>query len=146
MKELKGWDQYVAEAASTTNLQVRLPLFDGEEYIIDYPDRRRANALATAQANGDVDGIVLALLGDEAGARVIELSQDKPATVLDALVVDVLRKFGFIEEESEDTTVTDLPTNLATKKPANAKATRGKSSTATRSRTTNSRAKASSRS
>lgn len=97
MKKLKGWDAYVAEA-DVDDTAIELPLTEDESYLIRYPTRRQAKAIAAAQAEGDVDALLLALLGEEAGRRVAQLSEDQPAAVLDALVLDVLRGFGFAPE------------------------------------------------
>lgn len=100
MEKLKGWDAYVSEA-DLDDSAVELPLSDTESYIIRYPTRRQAKAVSAALAEGNVDALLVALLGEDAGARVAELSEDQPAKVLDAFLLDVLRGFGFASEVSE---------------------------------------------
>lgn len=101
MKKLKGWDAYVAESGARDDRSIELPLTDDESYIIPYPTRRQGKAIAEAQASGDVDALLIALLGKEAGERVAELSVDFPAYVLDEFLVDVMRKFGFLDDDAE---------------------------------------------
>lgn len=118
MKQLKGWDAYVQEATSVEETQsVELPLFDDEVYIIDYPTRRQGKAITAAQAEGDMDALLVALLGPEAGQRVADLSADYPSSVLDRFIVDLLAKFGFVDIEADDETEVD-----AGKSPAEAPA------------------------
>jgi hypothetical protein len=106
MKQLKGWDAYVQEAASVEETQsVELPLFDDEVYVIDYPTRRQGKAITAAQAEGDMDALLVALLGPEAGERVAELSADYPSSVLDRFIVDLLTKFGFVDIADDETEV-----------------------------------------
>lgn len=111
MKRLKGWDAYVADTADDDRT-LELPLTEDEVYLISYPSRRQGKAIAAAQAEGDVDALLIALLGEEAGRRVAELSDDQPGYVLDTFLMDVLRKFGFATEaieatEDADETVVD---------------------------------------
>lgn len=101
MKSLKGWDAYVAEAAPPEDSAIELPLTADEVYVIDYPTRRQGKKIIEAQAKGDVDDLLVALLGEEAGKRVSELSFDYPGYVLDQFLVDVMRKFGFIDDTDE---------------------------------------------
>ena len=101
MRKLKGWDAYVQESGSATERCIELPLTDDESYIINYPTRRQGKAIAAAQESGDVDALLIALLGQEAGERVAELSVDAPGYVLDEFLLDVMRKFGFVPEEEE---------------------------------------------
>lgn len=99
MKELKGWDAYVKEAEETApeeDSSIKLPLTPDETYVIKFPTRRQGKAIMEAQESGDSDALVIALLGEEAGTRVTELSLDHPSAPLDLLLVDVLTKFGFI--------------------------------------------------
>lgn len=95
-KTLASWDTYVEEATAEDDRSLEFPLSADESYIIEYPTRARGKAIAKAQQDGDTDGLVLALLGAEAGQRVLDLSEDKPSFVLDELLLDVLRKFGMI--------------------------------------------------
>jgi hypothetical protein len=99
MRTLKGWDAYVAEATSADERSIELPLTDDESYIIQYPTRRQGKAIAEAQASGDVDALLIALLGKEAGRRVAELSEDSPGFVLDEFLLDVMRGFGFVPDD-----------------------------------------------
>jgi hypothetical protein len=98
MKQLKGWDAYVADTADPERDILELPLTEDEVYLIRYPTRAQGKAIAAAQARGDVDALLIALLGEDAGRRVVELSDDQPGYVLDAFVLDVLRSFGFAAE------------------------------------------------
>ncbi|MEU5259023.1 hypothetical protein [Amycolatopsis sp. NPDC021455] len=101
MRKLKGWDAYVAESGSRNDRCVELPLTDDECYIIQYPTRRQGKAIAEAQQSGDMDALLVALLGKECGERVAELSADAPGYVLDELLLDVLRAFGFAPEDPD---------------------------------------------
>ncbi|MBB1153522.1 hypothetical protein [Amycolatopsis dendrobii] len=104
MKKLQGWDAYVADAKTgDEDRSIELPLTPDESYVIQYPTRRQGRKIRAAQDSGDMDALLVALLGDEAGRRVAELSEDEPAYVLDLFLIDVMRKFGFIDEdETED--------------------------------------------
>ncbi|MET9262412.1 hypothetical protein [Amycolatopsis sp. NPDC004079] len=103
MKKLQGWDAYVAEAKTDNDdRSIELPLTPDETYIIKYPTRRQGKKIRAAQDTGDMDALLVALLGDEAGRRVAEISEDAPAYVLDLFLIDVMRKFGFIEDEADD--------------------------------------------
>lgn len=102
MKKLKGWNAYVAEAESSEdNRSIELPLTDDEVYVIHYPTREQGKAIEKAEKAGDADALCVALLGDEAGRRVAELSQGHSHHALDALLMDVMRKFGFLPEGEE---------------------------------------------
>jgi len=101
MRKLKGWDAYVAEASNRNDRCIELPLTDDECYIIQYPTRRQGKAIAEAQQADDMDGLLVALLGEECGQRVAELSADAPGFVLDELLLDVMRAFGFVPEEAD---------------------------------------------
>jgi hypothetical protein len=103
MKELKGWDAYVEEAKDTSEeLSLRLPLTEDEVYVIEYPSRKQGRLIAEAHRDGDMDRLLVALLGEEAGKRVADLSEDKPRFVLEGLLVDVMRKFGFMPEAEDE--------------------------------------------
>lgn len=99
MRTLKGWDAYVAEATTGDDRSIELPLTEDECYIIQYPTRRQGQAIADAQASGDVEALLVALLGEEAGRRVAELSADAPGFVLDEFLLDVMRGFGFVPDD-----------------------------------------------
>lgn len=99
MKRLKGWDAYVQESGSDDDHSIELPLTEDECYIIPYPTRRQGKEIADAQSAGDVDALLVALLGQEAGERVAELSADAPAYVLDEFLLDVMKKFGMISDD-----------------------------------------------
>lgn len=102
MKKLKGWNAYVSEAESTEDdRSIELPLTDDEVYVIHYPTREQGKAIAQAEKTGDADALCVALLGEEAGRRVAELSQGHSHHVLDAFLMDVMRKFGFLPEGEE---------------------------------------------
>lgn len=105
MKTLKGWDTYVREAEDTAPEETRaiqLPLTPEETYTIQFPTRRQGKAILEAQKTGDSDALVLALLGEEAGTRVIEMSLDHRGAALDLLLVDVMTAFGFIGDPDEE--------------------------------------------
>lgn len=101
MRTLKGWDAYVAEASTGDDRSIELPLTDDECYIVQYPTRRQGQAIVAAQESGDVDALLVALLGEEAGRRVAELSADAPGFVLDEFLLDVMRGFGFVTDDVE---------------------------------------------
>ncbi len=103
MKRLSTWDTYVQEAGKKGDRCIELPLTDDEVFVIQYPTRRQGRAAAKAQREGDVDGLLVALLGKEPGKRVVELAEDQPAYVLDEFIVDVMRKFGMLPELDDDT-------------------------------------------
>ena len=105
MKRLSGWDTYVKEAKKAGDRSIELPLTPDEVFVISYPTRRQGRQIARAQAAGDTDALLVAMLGDEAGKRVQELAEDEPAFVLDEFLMDVMRKFGMIpdNEDTEDT-------------------------------------------
>jgi len=103
VKRLSTWDTYVQEAAKKGDRCIELPLTDDEVFVIQYPTRRQGRAAAKAQRTGDVDGLLVALLGKEPGKRVAELAEDQPAYVLDEFIVDVMRKFGMIADDEDDT-------------------------------------------
>jgi hypothetical protein len=100
MKTLKPWDTYVSEALTGEERSIQLPLTEHETFVIPYPSRKQGKQIAEAQKVGDTDGLLIGLLGEEAGARVSELSADHPGYILDEFLLDVMRKFGFIEEET----------------------------------------------
>ncbi|WP_372663539.1 hypothetical protein [Amycolatopsis kentuckyensis] len=103
MKKLKGWDAYVAETEATDeDRSIELPLTDDEVYIIRYPTREQGKAIEAAEKDGDADALCVALLGEEAGRRVAELSRGHSHHVLDAFLMDVMRKFGFLPEEETE--------------------------------------------
>lgn len=109
MKRLSNWDTYVQEALKDGDRSIELPLTDDESYIIKYPSRRQGRVIARAQREADTDALLVAMLGEEPGKRVMELSEDWPAFVLDEFLIDVMKKFGMIpdvpdedEESSED--------------------------------------------
>lgn len=123
MKSLKGWDAYVAESGVIEDNAIELPLTDDEVYVIPYPTRRQGKKIAEAQASGDADALLVALLGEEAGGRVAELSADHPHHVLDGFLLDVMRKFGFIEDDPE----TEVEPGKSSKPPVRRTTTRKRS-------------------
>lgn len=102
MKTLKGWDAYVQDAHNDDLGSIELPLTADEKYVIPYPSRRQGKAITAAQKAGDVDAMLIALLGTVAGERVAEISADSPGYVLDEFLLDVMRKFGFVEDDDSD--------------------------------------------
>jgi hypothetical protein len=102
MKKLRGWDAYVREAEATDeDRSIELPLTDDEVYIIRYPTREQGKAIHEAEKSGDADALCVALLGEDAGRRVAELSRGHSHHVLDAFLMDVMRKFGFLPDTEE---------------------------------------------
>jgi hypothetical protein len=99
--KLSSWDTYLREATKDGDRSIEFPLSEDECYTIPYPSRHRGRLIAKAQGRNDTDGLVRALLGDEAGERVLELSEGVPAFVLDELLLDVFRKFGMIEDDTK---------------------------------------------
>ncbi|MCA1191614.1 hypothetical protein [Saccharopolyspora sp. 6V] len=108
MKQLKGWDQRVTEARHDP---VELPVSETETLQIDYPSKKRINALNAASRTGDLDGMTLALLGPEAGQRVLDLAEDQPGDILDGLLVDVLDAFGLRTGKAPETAPDTSPTS-----------------------------------
>lgn len=106
-RRLSGWDTYVQEAANRGERSIELPLTEDENYVIPYPTRRSGRAIARAQAAGDLDELVIALLGEEAGGRVKELAEDEPGYVLDEFLIDVMKKFGMIPNNVDPLARTD---------------------------------------
>lgn len=102
MKRLSTWDTYVQEAMKGGDRSIELPLTDDESYIIHYPTRRQGRDIAEAQRNGDTDALLVAMLGEAAGTRVKELAEDWPAFVLDQFLMDVMKKFGMIDDDGDD--------------------------------------------
>lgn len=90
MKRLQGWDSYVANARQEP---VELPVGD-EVFTIQQPNRSQLKAFNQARREGDDDGAVIALLGEQAGRRVAELAQDQPSDALETLLLDVMNEFG----------------------------------------------------
>jgi hypothetical protein len=147
MKSLRGWDSYVAEASTDGDTSLELPLTPDETYVIPYPTRKQGRAITKAQREGDTDAMLISLLGPEAGARVVELSEDHPGYVLDAFLLDVMRKFGMIPEEvdtdtpdpGETTADTATVADGESTTPASVNGTRGKARTSTATATRTSR-------
>lgn len=113
MKRLSGWDTYVREATRKGDRSIELPLTPDETYVITYPTRRQGKAISKAQAEGDTDAMLIALIGEEAGTRVLELSEDEPSYVLDEFLIDVMKKFGMLiddEDDGDSVTVNELVT------------------------------------
>lgn len=117
-KRLKGWDAYVADSRSKKERTLELPISDDEVYAIRYPTRKQGRMIDQARRDGDGDALLIALLGEQAGRRVIELADDQPHDVIDDLVIDVLRQFGFLpddadaddaESESDERETVDVP-------------------------------------
>lgn len=98
MKRLSTWDTYVREALKDGDRSIELPLTEDESYVVPYPTRRQGRDIAKAQRDGDTDALLVAMLGEAAGSRVKELAEDWPAFVLDEFLMDVMRKFGMIDD------------------------------------------------
>ena len=91
MKQLTPWNQRVADAKRDA---VELPVSEDEVLIIEYPTKNQLTAFNAAARANDYDAMTVALLGEKAGNRIVELSGDEPGGVLDELLVDVLEEFG----------------------------------------------------
>ena len=105
MKRLSTWDTYVSEAkAKGDDRSVEVPLSADEVYRVDYPTRRQGRMIVDSQLKGDTDGVLVGLLGEDVGERVKELAEDHPAFVLDEFLLDVMRAFGMIPDDSEEET------------------------------------------
>jgi hypothetical protein len=113
VKTLSTWDTYVTEATSVEDRRIQLPITDDEVYVLEYPTRRQGKEILAAQRRGDVDAMLVALLGEQAGARIAELSNDEPGFVVDHFLVDVMRKFGMIPEDESTADVMDTVTQAA---------------------------------
>lgn len=101
MKRLSTWDTYVQEAGKAGDRSIELPLTEDEVFIVAYPTRRRGREIAKAQREGDVDALLVAMLGEEAGRRVAELAEDQPSYVLDEFLIDVMKKFGMLPDDED---------------------------------------------
>lgn len=99
MKRLSAWDTYVREATKEGDRSIELPLTEDESFIIRYPTRRQGREISKAQREGDTDALLVAMLGEEAGTRVIELADDQPGYVLDEFLLDVMKKFGMLPDD-----------------------------------------------
>jgi hypothetical protein len=102
VKRVSTWDTYVKEAQAKGDRSIEVPVTDDEVYVVNYPTRRQGRHVVESQLKGDTDGVLIGLLGDEAGGRVKELAEDHPAYVLDEFILDVMRKFGMIPDDAED--------------------------------------------
>jgi hypothetical protein len=101
VKRTSTWDTYVQEARKKGDRSIEFPLTEDEVFVIPYPTRRQGRKIAQAQRTGDTDALILAMLGEEAGKRVIELAEDEQSDVLDELLLDVMRKFGMIPDDED---------------------------------------------
>lgn len=88
---LKTWDQYVKEA-SRKPLTLKLP--GRESVTITMPTELAIAEYNAATRVGDGERQLKALLGEENGAKVLELGKIAPATTLTAVINDVLAEFG----------------------------------------------------
>lgn len=102
MKRVSTWDTYVKEARKKGDRAIEIPLTEDEVFIVKYPTRRQGREIAKAQRTGDTDALIVAMLGKEAGARIIELAEDEQADVLDEFLIDVMKKFGMIPDDEDD--------------------------------------------
>lgn len=102
MKRLGSWDRYVREASRKGDRSIELPLTDHETYVINYPTRRQGREISRAQQSGDTDAMLIALLGEKPGKRVMELAEDQPAYVLDEFLIDVMKKFGLLLDDEDE--------------------------------------------
>lgn len=127
MKRLSTWDTYVSEAMKDGDRAIELPLTEDESYVIGYPTRRQGRKIAKAQREGDTDALLIAMLGEAAGERVKELSEDWPAFVLDEFLIDVMRKFGMLPEDGTDRSDEDEDEDDEAPPPVRKPATNGRS-------------------
>jgi hypothetical protein len=102
VKRVSTWDTYVKEARKKGDRAIEIPLTEDEVFIVKYPTRRQGREIAKAQRTGDTDALIVAMLGKEAGARIIELAEDEQADVLDEFLIDVMKKFGMIPDDEDD--------------------------------------------
>jgi hypothetical protein len=128
VKKLSTWDTYVQEAAKKGDRSIELPLTQDEVYVIQYPTRRQGREIQKAQLRGDTDALLVAMLGEQAGTRVQELAEDQPQYVLDEFLVDVLKKFGMIQDDENEKNPEDSAEDTAESVDGE-KASPGKSST-----------------
>jgi hypothetical protein len=89
--QLKGWDQYVADARVPP---VVLPISDTEVLTVAMPTRKHLRELNLVLRTNNEDALARALFGDLQGERLIELAEDAPGLALNAVCWDVLNKFG----------------------------------------------------
>ena len=101
MKRLKGWDQYVQDAKREP---IELPLPDGETLTIRQPTGGVTRRINRAQRTGDEDDMCKALFGDDGGELLLKLFEDAPGSVLQEIVLDVLREFGLAPDQVGDST------------------------------------------
>jgi hypothetical protein len=158
VKRLSTWDTYVQEAAKKGDRSIEIPLTEDEVFIVSYPTRRQGREIVRAQTMADTDALLIAMLGEDAGRRVQELAEDQPAYVLDEFIYDVMRKFGMIPDESDDADGSDDQDEPAKVAPATPPARRpasngrvngttvppGKSTAATKRKSTSGRSRAAS--
>ena len=123
MKRITGWNAYVAEAGDREDRAIEVPISDDEIYIVDYPTRSQGKEIAAAQRTGDIDALLIALLGEEAGGRVAELSANEPGFILDGYLLEIMKAFGFVDEDIE--AATDLVKAAGKSRSSNATRKRG---------------------
>lgn len=88
---LKTWDQYVKDADHKP-LSLKLP--GRETLTITMPTEQAIAEYNAATRVGDGERQLKALLGEENGAKVVELGKNAPAKTLTAFINDVLTEFG----------------------------------------------------
>ena len=108
MKRVSTWDTYVREATKKGDRSIEIPLTEDEVFVVQYPTRRQGREIAKAQRMGDTDALLVAMLGEAAGTRVQELSEDQPGYVLDEFLMDVMKKFGMIPDDEAIQDVDDV--------------------------------------
>lgn len=86
------WDEFVAEAEPAVD-PYRLRLPDGTLIEVGCPTSLQLEALAAAQVEGDVAGMVTALYAQDA-EKLLSLSGGKPFTVRIKLINDLMFHFG----------------------------------------------------
>jgi hypothetical protein len=92
MPEFKRWDQYVAEAAHEDFL---LPVSDEHTIRVRTPTGGQVIAMQRALAEGgDVEQQLRIICGDAAD-ELLPLVKAAPAQVMNELVTDIMRHFGF---------------------------------------------------
>jgi hypothetical protein len=97
-KQLKAWDQYVADAAVEP---VEMRLADGTTLTFHQPRFAAIEAINTARSTGDVDTQLTNLCGPENAAKLRELFADAPLGAVQAFLRDITVELGLSEEPGE---------------------------------------------
>ena len=87
----KSWDQYVKEASKPP---FEIPVDDENTITINEPTGAQVIEAQRLAATGDVEAQLRCICG-EAADEVVPLILGAPAGVMSALVVDIMRHFGY---------------------------------------------------